>query len=593
MGVLEKSLDRAAAVAGTAHATALRLKGAGLLSSFSAPGMSTTPSDWQQQSKNRESYAQFRSWTYSAIHALAGAIAGQPINVGRIEGMEEAEEEMKRLPGGVKALGRKADAAFRRRSPRAWKAYRARLRDRLKRFGPYLRKSMPKGVKSAYDRVKSSGQELELIADHPLLKLFDKPNPMQHKFQFVYTAVANLCLTGRCYIFRDEGKDGMELYCVPTNWVHVDKSKPKWTYRVANPTNYEARMNAEPIPAENVVTLYLPNPADPLSCYSPATSQSAAIRIDDRIQTCEEKHFDNGVFPSMVIKIGTNPMGTFNKSAGLPVRPRLTPAQLRQVMGAVRRVHGSVSNYNLPMIVDGLIESVEPFGRGINELGWDKSEDKIRDRILCAFGVHPFMIGQALNVGGYAQAANIEKVFCRRANTYIDLLSTAFTEFCGEAEGVLVWWEELEAVDKSLENQQWDNARARNDVSQNEHRAYMGLPPDEDGNEQLLNSTEAASVAAIIGQVGAGSTRPEQAEWFFRAMGLPDDYAEGMAGTNLPPEEDESGLFDDEGEGGEYQFPPGAGAEDEAVEALQEAVAALRIGPAEYAGKLLEVARGQ
>ena len=61
---------------------------------------------------------------------------------------------------------------------------------------------------------------MEVLEDHPLLDVLERPNPIQYRWQFVYSFVANLNLTGRAYVVRDEGEDGRtEFYCPPTTWV--------------------------------------------------------------------------------------------------------------------------------------------------------------------------------------------------------------------------------------------------------------------------------------------------------------------------------------------------------------------------------------
>jgi hypothetical protein len=92
---------------------------------------------------------------------------------------------------------------------------------------------------------------------------------------------------------------------------------------------------------------------------------------------------------------------------------------------------GGVANYGEPAIVDGMIESVTRLSATQNEMGWEKSEDKIRTRILSAFGVHPYILGEPVGVGGYAQVVNIEKRFYKRVNTFLDMLSTVVTNFVG------------------------------------------------------------------------------------------------------------------------------------------------------------------
>ena len=113
-----------------------------------------------------------------------------------------------------------------------------------------------------------------------------------------------------------------------------------------------------------------------------------------------------------------------------------------------------MANYGNPAIIDGLIEKYERMSATSNEMGWDKSEDKVRTRILSAYRVHPYILGEHVSVGGHAQVAAIEKRFCSGVNSGLDLLSTLMTNFLGPAvaenERVVIAWEKCIAVDDKL-----------------------------------------------------------------------------------------------------------------------------------------------
>src|SRR3990167_6318628 len=211
-----------------------------------------------------------------------------------------------------------------------------------------------------------------------------------------------------------------------------------------------------------------------------------------------------------------------------------------------------VANYGNPAIIDGMIESIEKLSADQNEIGWEKSEKTIRTRILSAFGVHPFILGEEM-AGSYAQAFIVQDRFCQRVNIYLDMLSTIMSEFVQRIEEsekkekkrtdsnkTWVWWEPSVAKDPSMEKSLWEGARGRDDVTQNEFRAYMNLPADEDKNEAVLNKSSVQAVAGIAAQATEGKLTPEQATAILEGMGLPKDVAAKIAGEGPPeqPEED-------------------------------------------------------
>jgi phage portal protein BeeE len=488
MTAMTRALARSSSIVDAAYHTALSMKAAGI--DLSPPAGTSMFGQFADDAKNRERYGLFRGWLYSAINAISAEAAGQPVCVGRMKGEKQSPKEQKSQQ--------------------------------------LLRSKMTTSA-----GVKAAKQELEVIIDHPLLDLLEQPNPIQTRWAFVYSFVANLNLTGWSYVVGGENEDGKyEVYSLPTTWIRADHEKgPFSRFKVIDPAKPGSGSSDDWLTRENVAFAMLPNPADPRMAMPPASSQIQAIRIDDYIQTSQTQFFDNGIFPGAIVTIGKDP----HPDVPGGMRPRLTAAQRRQVMGAIKKVMAGVANYGNPAIVDGLIESIERLSMTSNEMGWEKSEDKVRTRILSAFGVHPYILGEPVGVGGYAQVVNIEKRFYKRVNTFLDMLSTVATNFVGpmmakktkagpkqpaKKENLLIWWEQCAAVDPGLRWSNLNAARARGDVSRNEIRAELNLPPDETGGDQTKQWTagDLTAIVALQGAVGQGSVQPEQAAAIYEIL---------------------------------------------------------------------------
>ena len=574
MSAVTKALSRSRAVYNTAHDNAYSLKAAGFMSlgSDGFNGMNQA----REQSANRSRYGLLRGWVYAAINALASKGASQPVHVGKLLGTPPE-----------------------RTGPNTAKLY-------------HLHR-MPTSLES-----KASKEELEIIPGHPLQDSLEQPNTLQSRWQFTYSFISNLALTGWAYIVTDTGENGkQEFYSLPTTWVtpvHSEKGV-FLEIKVKNPNNHQAK--EETFKRGQFAVASFPNPADPLSAISPAQAQIRAIRIDDNIQTSQAVHFDNVVAPSVIITMGSNPHP--DAATGSSGRPRLTPAQRRQVEGAIKKVMGGVHNYGGVAIIDGLIERIDKLNMAQNEIGWEKSEKSVRTRILSAFSVHPFILGEEMP-GSYAQAYQVKEIFFEKVNTYLDMLSVLMSNFVKETETekasakklkktgkVMVWWEKLIAKDPTMEKATWEGARTRNDVTQNEFRAYMGLPPDEDKNEEVMNKSSAPHAQAIAVSVSKGELTPEQAQAIFKAMGIPDELAKEMAGEGQlesakpPPPPGMGGppgaMPGKPGKPGATPPKPGAAkpkpaTEQEeltkAVEALEEAELLLKTPASMIADKILE-----
>ena len=494
-----------------------------------------------EQSRAKRKYELFKGWIFSAIDAIACEAASQPVQLGRMT--------------GTKAPGKKKESSC---------VTRARQ--------TCIKGKMP----ACLSRVKAAGQEVEVILDHDVLNVLEYPNPFQPRWQFVYSFVANLCLTGWAYVIAGDNKDGRpEFYSIPTSWVTPDFKKG--IFWVRNPDNPSEK--AISYDRTQIGYAYLPDPSDPLRAKSPTSAQDAAINIDDKIQSSQNVFFENAVMPSVIITVGQNPTGS--NQAGL--RPRLTGAQRSQIYGAIKKVYTGVANYGNPAIVDGLIEKMERWGASQNEIGWEKSEDKVKARILSAFSVHPFILGESVP-GSYAQAYNIEDRFKSRVNIYLNMLSAMMTLFCpiwfasliGETgkkkspEKLLIWWEKCEPSDPSMLKSEWENARLRGDVTQNEWRtARLGLPPDEDRNESILADKTIPAVTAVATNVKKGALEVAQGVAILVAMGLPDEDAKNIIGKG-PTQEDLDRLSPLPNSGQGAGRPPKPQTQDEVADRADE-----------------------
>ena len=475
---LAKSIRNSQAISSVAYSRALQMKAEGFASGLFGSSQFDFVTDNRTHGLNREGRVAYRGWLYSAVHALASKAAGQPVNVGKLA-----------MPGKT--------------GPKSSK---------------FLGK-VPLRLQS-----KSARQEFEMLIEHPLLSTIEHPNPFQHRWQFVYSFIASLNLTGWSYVVGgDDGQGGVEFFALPTSWVQPNSDFT--VFKIADPA--KGFSEGVTLPKENVSFAYLPDPENPHRAISPATSQIAAIRIDDKIQSSQAQFFDNAIFPSAIVTIGAKPMGEQG-----PIRPMLTPTQRRQIHLAISREWKGVSNYGRPAIIDGMIEKIERLSSTQNEIGWEKSEDKVKQRILSSFGINPIILGEQV-AGSYAQAYVVQQLFYDRVNTNLDMLDVVMSKFVDllfPEEKLEIWWTPAEATDPSIESKAWEFGRKNGDVSQNEYRTRLGLPPDEDRNEANISGPMVNQVVSLLNILSNGKTTPDQVAAVLIEMGLSTTSAERIAG---------------------------------------------------------------
>ena len=154
----------------------------------------------QRNTRNRESYAHFRSWVYVCVDAIARRMASQAINSGEIENADENPDPDR------------GTLSLRKDGKRIYPAHKAR------------------GVPDSVLKYSASQQQLNVFESHPSLDLFGRPNSIQRKFEFLYMSCANLLLTGECYWIgapdaSEEG--GPEVWAVPTTWITPKGATPR------------------------------------------------------------------------------------------------------------------------------------------------------------------------------------------------------------------------------------------------------------------------------------------------------------------------------------------------------------------------------
>jgi len=381
MSVIAEAISKSRNIADSSYRNALELKKAGSLEPIFIDPQSDMPV-FRQQSAVNEQYRRYKGWVYSGISAIAKKGAGQEVTVSRITGQ----------------------------------------------ISPTMRNQLAetKGFRNQGFFRKKAEREMEVLLFHPLLDILHQPNPTQNGWEFVYNFITNLCLTGWSFVVAGEGEDGkIQLWSLPTTWVTpIHKSRPFSSFKIQNPDNSNSKGMI--FPREQVAFAHIPDPSDPLAAYAPAQSQLNAIRIDDHIQTSQERFFQNGIFPSSVITVAKD---------GNNMRPKLTAAQRRQLLSTIKKNYQGVYNAGHPAIVEGWIEKFERLSFEQQELGWEKSEDKIRDRILTGLQVSPHSLGKLI-ASSYAQAYVVQEQFCDNINTYLSLLGRMTTSFVSTFEGL-------------------------------------------------------------------------------------------------------------------------------------------------------------
>ncbi|QDT72211.1 phage portal protein [Lacipirellula limnantheis] len=366
-------------------------------------------------SKASEQYQHYSGWAYVAVRAIASRIAGQSVCVGRV--------------GTARKPGRKL--------------------------------TLPQSFKSIDELI-------EPLASHPFLTAVAAPNPLQTQWSLIYSSVASMLLTGRSCWWLVEENGELQIWPIPSHWIEpADRMRSGWKLRPPG------LGQAFDVPATDIIPFILPDPSNPLGLgVSPLQSQAMAVATDEEIQKSQFAAFQNGVFPSLAFKIGTLP----GMAPGQPGdKPILTAEQRIELVSAVKRLYTGGSKAGEPLILDGLIESVDKISNLPEEMDYLDSGLQTKNRILQAYGVNPVVAGQlegANRASSFVASMHFAESTC---NPLIEQISQTLTRFACQrfstpTQKLVAWVEPVKPNDSEMRLNEWKAALAAGVVSPNEFR---------------------------------------------------------------------------------------------------------------------------
>jgi phage portal protein BeeE len=473
---LKNALQHSSAVAQEAHNVALK----GIAQKAFEPGFTDSFfGSSSASSKAKRKYGQFEGWVYSAINAICRKASSQPALVAR--------------------------------------AYKGGVPKETVSYTNILKSKMTANISRKYlDR------ELELMTDHQLARTLEHPNIYQNRNQFVYMFICSLILTGRAFIVKDTNKGKPVYIAIPSSWVTsagVVNGRRRW--KICDPQKPGSQ--GVLYDDSQIGYAYLPDPGDLHGSKAPAEAQNAALIIDHQIQTSQQVFFENGIFPSVMIIVGKNPVPGGPGNLG---RPIMTPEQRRQIYGVLRRRGAGVQNTGEPAILDGMIEDIKTISHTHREMGWQLSEEAVKKRILSAYGINPFVMGES-SPGSYAQMYIVYQQFFDIVNDYLDTLSNIMTMLAlGDNEqDLIVFYERCIAVDPEIERRKMEFAAKESLVNQDEYRAWLGYGPDADKNQKHLRIEFVGPFYNYLKGLSLGEVSTDQVVGLLECLGVPTDKA--------------------------------------------------------------------
>lgn len=477
--------------------------------------------------QHQEQLRHYTGWVHASIGPIAKRVARQPLRIARVPRAGNDNKYAQAGPAGPSGTKTTVTRLKPWEHPHDPKEIAKRV---------WFKRALPGSLKTYHETA-------ELIETHPLLDAINDPNPIMVRWSLLFVTVACLMLTGKAYWWvkareddSDPSRPKVEIWPVPPNWiepVHTpDRLYDHWKIRP------EGQAEPTPVPPEQIVYFFFPDPANPLGAYAPLQAQSRAVVCDESIAEAQRRGFTNGLYPGLAVIVGRQT--DINGQPG--DRPALTKEQRQQILTAFRQAYRGPYNHDEPIILDKIIEDVKRVTNTVRDMDFMASGAYTKERITQGFGTNPIVMGQVEGANRASSATADDHLCQSTVNPIIELMSECLTAwfnplFATSNERILVFLEEAHAVDPDSDRADWALLAAQGAAQRNELRAALkGLPPIRDGEQALIPAGMGMIDCTREEDVPKGSGEP---------LALPSGDPDGDDATETPAQSSEPGATGD------------------------------------------------
>lgn len=325
------------------------------------------------------------------------------------------------------------------------------------------------GVPWLLRRRGPNGQSEE-VHDHPLLKLLERPNPLQGKFEFLEAILSYLYISGNSYIEAVGGGRAENLEQSTPRELYVlrpDRMKilPHPVHIVGG-YEYSAGGETVRLTTDQVLHMKLFNPLDDWYGWSPV--RVAALAID--------KMNSGDKWNAALLQNSAVPSGA------LVSKQRLTDEQFNRLRSEMRNQIQGISNAREPLLLEQDLEWKE-LGISPKDMDWTEGIKLSALQIAQAYNIPPELIG--LQSATYQNRKEARKaLYTEVVLPALYRLRDAFNNWIvprfGDDLSLDYDKDKIEALSEDRESL-WRRASTSQFLSVNEKRAMVGYDeiPDE------------------------------------------------------------------------------------------------------------------
>lgn len=322
-----------------------------------------------------------------------------------------------------------------------------------------------------------AGERIEPIrSDHPLVKLFNQPNPVMTEFDLWFSAIAWRLVTGDSFLWKARNGFGVttELWPMPSQWVHAVPDAVEYIsgYRVHGVFNRTDVF----IPKRDM--LHMKEPSVDWSNngrfygFPQLAASASMVDLEESMLKRLYHQFRNFAPPGLHYSTDV----------------RLEPKELKQLYSQVVGLHAAAEATGRPIVTHSGLKADE-FSKSTREMDYQKSIEVAMEYILAIFGVPKAIVGLVKDTNrANMQAAML--AFCENTvNPLLVAIGQSLTLSLAHEydERLVIYFDPCTVEDAEQMRKNIETASKQGAVTPNEIRDVMlGKGSFEQGGDRAL-----------------------------------------------------------------------------------------------------------
>lgn len=403
-----------------------------------------------------------RDQVFTSVHPIAKRIAGQPIRLAKIA------------------------PKIRGKQQRSIEARQVRL---------------PEFIRDRSLSLKAN-EDLTIVDQHAILDRIHRPFNGAQGFtawHLKYLLAYSMPMAGISYLWCPLVRGQRQIYCLPSGWVRRVSENGEmfsgWSLRlpwdpVESPT----------LPVEDIIPFFTPDPSNPFSPLGNLQAGIKTVQVQEYVTEALKRGMQQGIHPGAIIKMASQVI-----KGGKKIRPRAQKWQMDQLADGISARYASVWNFGRPMVIDGAIDSIDPWGPLPKQMDFGTNADTAKKAVEQLFGTSPYMAGAA-SLGSRAESAEARRQFDDiTVNPIIENISQGLTIFAlplyDSSGKYLLFIEPATPQDPELDGKNWETALKNGGCLIDEYRTnVLRQPPLPNGRGQAIMIPTGSTLQPIDGE---------------------------------------------------------------------------------------------